>query len=230
MSNAESFLDAYARCERALSRRRKNRTDYMPFANMIRMFAKSDPIVRSHFEELKEYAELRNAIVHQRGGRDEVIAEPNNYVTARFTHIADLLEEDLNVLHYASSPVITARMDDTMEETFQKMHKASSTKLPVYEDGVFRGLITMEEVADWGLHSRNESIRVQDIVRREKGERVLFLARTATLQKVALLFDESRFKEAVSPVILISEHGSSDEEPLGILTSRELRNLIAVLS
>ena len=133
LSNAERFLNAYARCEQALNRKQKS-LEYKTFNVLLKECSEKDPVVRNHIEELKEYAQLRNAIVHQRDRYLEIIAQPTDAVTLRFEHLADLLDQDLEVMRFASSPVLTARPTDSVEEAFEKLNRLGADKLPVYSE------------------------------------------------------------------------------------------------
>ena len=55
LSNAERFLNAYARCEQALNRM-QNSLEYKTFNVLLKECSEKNPVVRNHLEELKEYA------------------------------------------------------------------------------------------------------------------------------------------------------------------------------
>ena len=97
INNALRFLNAYASIERSLNRL-QCRSDYMPFKKLVRVAAKHNRIVARNEESLVEYADLRNAIVHQRGRHEEVIAEPLDSVVADIERIAELLDSDETAL------------------------------------------------------------------------------------------------------------------------------------
>lgn len=230
LSNAERFLNAYARCEQALNRM-QNSLEYKTFNVLLKECSEKNPVVRNHLEELKEYAQLRNAIVHQRDQYLEIIAEPTDAVTVRFEHLAQLLDQDLEVMRFASSPVLTAKPGDSVEETFEKLNRLEADKLPVYsENNMFQGLVTMAEIAAWGLYDRNPEHRVEQLIKAKKSDRVVFLARHDSIMKAADVFASARREKNVTPVILITEHGKMNQKPIGILTSRDLQQWISYLS
>ncbi len=230
LSNAERFLNAYARCEQALNRM-QNSLEYKTFNVLLKECSEKNPVVRNHLEELKEYAQLRNAIVHQRDQYLEIIAEPTDAVTVRFEHLAQLLDQDLEVMRFASSPVLTAKPGDSVEEIFEKLNHLGADKLPVYsENNMFQGLVTMTEIAAWGLFDRNPEHRVEQLIKAKKSDRVVFLARHDSIMKAADVFASARREKNVTPVILITEHGKMNQKPVGILTSRDLQQWISYLS
>lgn len=230
LDNAQRFLNAYARCEKALNRQQKS-LEYKTFSVLLRECADHNSIVRSHLEELKEYAQLRNAIVHQRDRYFEIIAQPTDTVTVRFEHLAQLLDQDLGVMRFASSPVLTADVNDSVEEAYEKLNRLGADKLPVYaEDQQFVGLVTMAEIAAWGLYDRNPDHRVEYLMRAKGKERVVFLGRHDSIMKAADVFADARREKNMAPVILITESGKMNQKPVGIFTSRDLQQWISYLS
>ena len=155
MSNAERFLDAYARIEKILYEIIRE-TKYVPFSQMITRASRENLIISSRANDLRQYHELRNAIVHNRGKENEVIAQPCDSVTDDIEKIADLLEAKHDLLSIASAPVVTVGRNDSIADAYRLMRKMNTSKIPVYQDGVYAGLVTMDEIAGWALENRND--------------------------------------------------------------------------
>ena len=111
------------------------KNDYIPFKRLVRMAARNNKIVAKNEEILKEYADLRNAIVHQRTRTEEIIAEPLDSVTDNIERIADLLNADESVYAYSTTPVRCADEHTTVQEGYHLLHEIGGDKLPVYNDG-----------------------------------------------------------------------------------------------
>ncbi len=79
--NSDQFLDAFSRIEKLLRRMVDGRR-VDSFTFLVREAAKRSATVRRVEQDLLEYADLRNAIVHERGG-GFVIAEPAMLVRSR---------------------------------------------------------------------------------------------------------------------------------------------------
>jgi len=228
MKNSERFLNAYAAIEKAMSGLLKAH-GYIPFSRMIDLCSRFNRTVRSCQENLREYNELRNAIVHQRGSDQEVIAEPSDAVTADIEHIAGLLNQDDSIMGFASAPVRSAKPEDAITDAYALMKAMGSSKLPVYTDGKFAGLVTMETIAEWGVtHSPKE--KVADILSTDDGrQRILFLGRDASVQAAVEAYENAMAKGQRLLAILITEHGSTEEKPLGIITLYDLPKILAKL-
>ena len=227
-TNAQRFLDAYARIEKILYEIIRE-TKYVPFSQMITRASRENLIISARANDLRQYHELRNAIVHNRGRENEVIAEPCDSVTDDIEKIADMLESKHELLSIASSPVIAVGKDDSISSAYRLMRKMNTSKIPVYHNGVYAGLITMEEIAGWALENRNEEDSVSSSLTERKNERVLFVKKNAPLQ-MSLRSYESSLKHGLTLLaILITEHGLPKEKPLGIITVADLPKLLSLV-
>lgn len=227
-TNAQRFLDAYARIEKILYEIIRE-TKYVPFSQMITRASRENLIISARANDLRQYHELRNAIVHNRGRENEVIAEPCDSVTDDIEKIADMLESKHELLSIASSPVITVGKDDSISSAYRLMRKMNTSKIPVYHNGVYAGLITMEEIAGWALENRNEEDSVSSILTERKNERVLFVKKNAPLQMIMRSYESSLKHGLTLLAILITEHGLPKEKPLGIITVADLPKLLSLV-
>ena len=225
--NAMRFLNAYASIEHSLNTM-LHKTDYMPFKKLVHLAAKNNRVVAKHEEILIEYADLRNAIVHQRSREEEIIAEPIDSVTENIERIADLLNQNENVFAYATVPVTTADETTTVKEAYEMLHEVDADKLPIYCQGEFLGLVTMDQIAGWVINGNS----VDDLVRKlisKDGPTTVFMARSQSIMEAVLFFDQSETERSSAPVILVTENGNMQEEPIGILSTHDLSRILAAL-
>lgn len=227
-SNAQRFLDAYARIEKDMYDIIRE-TKYVPFSQMISRAAKENIVISAHQNDLRQYHELRNAIVHERGKECEIIAEPCDSVTEDIENIADLLEARTDIMSIASSPVITVGPDDPVRDAYRKMRKMKTSKIPVYEQGVYTGLVTMEEIAGWSLAEERSEDCVSSVMTSAKNERVLFVRENTSLQNVMRSFESSLKHGTALLAIIITAHGSAKEKPLGIITVADLPKILTLV-
>ena len=132
-SNAERFLDAYAQLETKMASLAKE-TRYVPFSQLLSRLAPHNRIIANNQEELREYSELRNALVHMRGVKQEIIAQPCDSVVENIERIARLLDMDDSILNFARTPVKTVKKSDSIKHAFSLMEQMDSSKIPVYEE------------------------------------------------------------------------------------------------
>jgi predicted transcriptional regulator len=225
MSNAERFLAAYARIEKKLGEICKE-TGYKPFQQNLYRASSLNKVVSMNQQTLREYSELRNAIVHDRGGNNEIIAEPCDSVTESIERIADLLEQDNSVLEFASKPVRTVTLKTEIPDAYKIMQEMHTSKLPIYENGSYKGLVTLEEIAGWGIAKDVSKHTVSDILSSSKDDKVLFLPRASSITSVIQGFEGAMNRGSNLLAVIITDKGSLSDEPLGIITVADLPKIL----
>lgn len=233
MSNAERFLDAYAILEDRLNKILKSNTnisdeEYIPFSKLIYQCARINRIVSLNQQALREYNELRNAIVHKRGTENEVLAEPSDAVTTDIERIAQLLQMDDSIMNYVSKPVKTVTPNMDLKDVYAQMKQLSTSKIPVYDGTEFKGIVTLEAVCEWAMNGQKEAC-ASDYIEEKKSSRVLFLKKTSSVQNAIHSFENSVQNGTTLLAILVTETGSLNEKPLGIITTADMPKILNAL-
>ena len=200
MTNAERFLNAYAQCEKKLAELAEQ-PKYIPFSQLVARCANRSRVVALNQQSLREYNELRNAIVHIRGSEKEIIAEPCDSVTEDIERIAKLLTEPHDILKYASMPVKTVHIDTSIRDAFHLMQEMDTSKVPVYKGQNFVGMITLDEIAKVAMQEKQiiQSYLMSYLLRRIQGlclllkviMQMLYCVILIRLEKKVLLYWQS---------------------------------------
>ncbi|HOB08808.1 MAG: CBS domain-containing protein [Limnochordia bacterium] len=231
--NSRRFLNAFVGIEQALGKIVRNKR-HVPFYQLVDLAAKADPFIREIALELKEYGDLRNAIVHERID-DQPIAEPHMSVVERLEQIRDLLHSPPTVGDAFLGPVITCGFDDTLGSAITKMHANSFSKLPVYNGRQFVGILTAEAVTYWlADHMAADldftQVRVEAVLRYlHNPDNYRFVPPSCSLVTVLKLFEDFSHKGKRLQAVLISETGSESGALLGIITVFDLPRIYQVL-
>jgi predicted transcriptional regulator len=228
--NTERFVAAFAAIEKALNAITR-RPKYIPFRTNARISARYNSVVKNYLEDICMFAELRNCIVHNRDGVQEAVAVPSDDTVAKIEHIADLLQKDHNVLNFASSPVICGEYSEPLKDALTRMDEKQIDKLPVYENGKFRGLFSLRQVLHHILvHGKDDLGLVADVMKVNMKDRVIFVDRSANLDTIVKLFDDFETLQMRPPTILVTETGGINESPLGIITLYDLARISTYLA
>jgi hypothetical protein len=81
-SNGDRFEGAYNKID-ALLRKKIGGTKILSFSSVVTEAARKDPTVYRNKEDLLEYGDLRNAIVHDRGKTPVLLADPREDVVEK---------------------------------------------------------------------------------------------------------------------------------------------------
>ena len=226
MDNAQRFLNAFAMIEKQL-KQITGVTRYSRFYQLLNQASRSSGLVRKYEMELQEYADLRNAIVHQRSDEGHIIAIPIDEVVADIEELARKICEPPKVSAHFLKPVKICDPQTEIREAVDIMETMGSSKLPVYAQGGFHALLTMEMIARWTRHQSRTNQPLSGVVSdclyfKDKKERVLFLPRTADVTEAQDLFEASLHRGVSISAILITESGSAHQKPIGIITVADL--------
>ena len=205
------------------------RPKYIPFRTNARIASRYNTIIESNLEELNVFAELRNCLVHFRDGKEEVIAEPTEDITTVIEEIAEKLQEDHSVLCFAASPVIKAEYSEPVIDVLTRMDESRNSKLPVYEEGKFKGIFSLQQMLHHILtHEKSEMGTVSEILDESTKGIAVFVSRNTLLEEVAQMYEKQKLSESAPTVLLVTENGNPDEEPLGMITMNDLAQFIRI--
>lgn len=231
MKNSEAFLNAFAKIERHL-RRVTAAKPWMPFVQLVSRASKFSPEVRRFREDLREFADLRNAIVHDRM-HDEVIAEPNAWAVERIDMIANLLTAPPAVIPLFEKRVFVIDEDQSLGEAVRLMRKHSFSKLPVQgPDGVYVGLLTANTIARWLGAVSGESVNLRKTTVREvvghteNGESEVFVPAATSVFEVYEQFHRAESRGKTLEAVMITHDGLPSSKIIGIITISDLPRLV----
>lgn len=228
------FLNAFCAIEDEL-RRRCGGSNRDSFSYMLDHLSKSQPAVNHYRDDLKEYSELRNAIVHRRIG-DEPIAEPHPEVVSQIEFIAEaLLSPPLLEIRFLK-PVRYCSDHDSIRDVVMTMSEGQYNQLPVYSDGILVGLVSADIVTRWlgEAFQRAAAVdgqeQIRDVLRLGGKHDFELLSRRATVFDALHVLESNYKKGRRVKAIIITESGEYSEKPIGIVTTLDLPELYMLIN
>ncbi len=234
MLNSEAFLTTFASIETWL-RKQASVDKSVSFYQLVERAGEKNPAVRRYRDDLKEFADLRNAIVHERTD-DHVIAEPNDRAVADFKRICTALLKPATVIPLFQRTVLTRNLQEHVGQAVSDMRAGSFSQLPILSDGKVVALLTSETVVRWlaselcnDLVSLSETKIEAVLPHTEDREHYCFLPRRATLQEALARFEDFTGRGKDLDAVLITQDGKCDQGLLGILTVYDLPAILETL-
>jgi predicted transcriptional regulator len=234
MSQAEQFLKAFANIEKWL-RSTTNSDRSVPFYTLVDKVAESHAAARRYMVDLKEFADLRNAIVHERTD-GHPIAEPLPRVVQDIERLEALLTSPPKVLPLFQRKVECAEMDWSLSRAVVRMKSRTFSQLPVTRSGRFVGLLTANTIARWlGAKVDNDIVSITGVTvaevlnHTEDVENHIFLKRDASLFEALASFDDFEVRGKPLDAILITHSGKAADSLLGIITIFDVPKMLALL-
>lgn len=124
--------------------------DHADFGWMAREYVDRKHLPREFRDALSAFASLRNAISHglYQGGRP--IAEPVAEVVMQIEQIHDKLVAPPAALSVLGTMVVrTADLDEPISVALDHVRRFDYSQLPVYDGGVYVGILTTNAIARW---------------------------------------------------------------------------------
>ena len=237
MSNAEKFITTFNKIEKYLTKLH-GAEKYIDFISLVRELSERNNIIRIYKDDLKEYAELRNAIVHQTRGK--LIAEPYEETIQHIHQIYEVLTNPPSALMIASKPVYSCSIDDRISDVVTEMTKNVYTHVPVYEKNKFIGVFSESSITKWlGDSAESDGFLLEQTGIGELKKYLdqpndefngyKFLSKTTDVFNIqaAFLFFVSEHKRLGA--VFITERGKEDEKILGIITAWDLPKITELL-
>ncbi|MGB9587714.1 MAG: CBS domain-containing protein [Armatimonadota bacterium] len=228
MRNSDRFLNAFRAIEEHL--RKLTGKPKIPFWMLVNERAKAgDLTIWEYRNDLTQFAELRNAIVHMDGGKERVIAEPNDYAVGKIERIRDLILQPPGIGEIYHRPVQTCKPHDSIMEVARAMANWGYSQMPVVEDGQFHGLITTHTIARWlgvSSHQTIESLREarvsEALLFAKNSDNYRFIGKHKSVYDIIEVFENYGRVGRVLDAILVTEEGKPGEEIIGIITTADL--------
>ena len=233
-SNAERFINAYNKIDYAI-RTQNNFKRSMGFSDMIRRAVSLNNLVRKYEDDLVTFGRLRNAIIHG-NNEDQVIAEPHDSIVLKIEAIAKVITtppKALDVLE--EKQVFTFTHDVKIVDVIKQMSRTNFSNIPVYKDNKLVGVANGQKILDalGGKLLAGENIEeflnnctIEEVVTTPSMYKYYdVIDCKATVDTVLNMFFTNRKLVA----IIVTKTGSTDELPLGIITSGDYMQLNTIL-
>lgn len=226
MSNADVFLSHFHEIEKWV-RKELDVDENRSFTDMIRELRKY-PLVNRFYDDLHQYASLRNAIVHTRKGGIP-IAEPYEETVMQIERIKNEL---FNPKKIATSPnIFTIKKETPLEDFLYQVAEKDYSQAPVVNDEFqIIEIITTNSVARWlAANIKNDLISIKDttigdiLQHVEYKSNFKFISKFKTYYEAAAKFQDYALNKGHNPdAIFVTDRGTSNEKLIGILCIEDL--------
>jgi predicted transcriptional regulator len=227
--HSDRFLSAFSRIEQHL--RKITRSSKQDTFSTLLTRAVSQASIKGFSDDLREFADLRNAIVHERGG-GYVIAEPHQETVDRLEQIEKFISQPPTIESLGTIPVVTCSPSDPIGKAAKAMFEGKFSQLPVYHHEKCIGLLTSETIARWiaakfqpNLDILEEAPVEQVLLYGEEDSVYQFISRKTPIADVVALFDRTAHGGKSLDAVIITHSGKPDQQPLHILTVYDLPRL-----
>jgi hypothetical protein len=197
------------------------------FPERVAEVARHSATVRRWRNELRDFSELRNAIVHDRFYPERIIATPTEEAVAQFRYIVGEIIEPRTLGSQFTGTVSCFAPADPLINVLRWLRDHDYSQAVVYNDQL--SILSARGIARWlAAHSSQASIdltaaTVADAQAFEEQGNFIVMGRNNTLDEAREAFErELAHGQRRLFAILVTQTGKATQKPLGIVTPWDL--------
>jgi hypothetical protein len=220
-SHGDRFEAAYNRIDALLRKKVGQRSG--SFSSVVIEAAKKDVAVRAYKDDLLEYGDLRNAIVHDRGRAPVLLADPREEVVTRIEEILDRLSRPRTLRSLARPvPLRIFEVNDPLPEALSHMRVNAFSQIVALLLSGSHVILSAEGVAHWLEAKSKEDIialsevKVGHALDFEPEGTCVYLKADDTVERAREVFANDIGKRVFSA--LVTESGRPKQRPINIVT------------
>lgn len=224
-TNSEIFIELFTEIEQRL-KTICNDEFTSNFSELLAKARSKNGVVNRYASDLKEFAQLRNAIVHTRR-QNFVIAEPHDDVVNEIIHINKLLNSPPKISSVMKRNPFVVSPETPIRVVLNTFAEKGFMRCPVVEQNRIICLITAKTISRWITSIKQERIEINDTpVRKlipytEKSDYMV----VAENEDIATLLDQftSSIREGnYLQAALVTQSGDPGNKLVGIVTPSDL--------
>lgn len=198
------------------------------FKVLLDVGSRKHKMIAHYYDELKQYAKLRNALVHDKRELGFYIAEPHVDVVEQIEKIAAIFTKPNYALSIATKEVISFDCEDPILSILPTIKKYGYAQYPVYKNKACVGLLKTGDIVNWLSDNIRQSIvdltdvKVWDCIHSVKQHPMIFVPKSIDVFAVEDIFEDKHKEDADLEVVIITENGDRSETPLGMVTAWDL--------
>ena len=227
--NSGLFIDLFTEIEQRLREICDDRF-HSGFSELVRRTRGTNPVIQRYANDLREFAELRNAITHTRR-ENFIIAEPHDDVVKEIRKIRNMLcnPPKLNSMPM-DRPYFTTPNTPVME-MLKTFAAKGFVRCPVVDKNQVVCLITAKTLARWLTESivtkgNIDTALVASLVPFTNARDYAIVPAHVDMLTVYNMFKRSMKEGSYIQSILITENGSANSPLVGIFTPSDLPKLV----
>ena len=231
LRNSDRFITSYNRLDKIM-RDIADTQEHLSFFRLIDYAKKKNAVLRRYEADLREYGDLRNAIVHHRTTMEYAIAEPHEEVVAKMEEIEEALSKPVTVGNMFSGEVTTFQETDSLSYALQVIKDKKYNQFPVYNGDKFKGLITPVGITMWmasEVESKSFSRKkatLGEILKHESNrENHRFVEAEMSVYEALEVFKSAIGRGKRLEALLITKDGKLSNQLIGIVTPMSMMKI-----
>ncbi len=228
VDRAEEFIQLFNQVESFLSLLVRPKKP-LPFVQLVDAASAHSAAVRANNGHLKQFAKLRNAIVHDADYPPHIVAVPSQEALLRFKGIAQEVLAPSPLIPTFATPVRCFSPSDTLSEALRFMREHDFSQVIVRDSDGRLSMLTVEGITKWladdvdrNRNSANE-MTLDSVLPLEPPGCFIIMGPDKTIFDAVDAFSNAiHLKATRLYAIAITENGGDSEAPIGFVTPWDL--------
>jgi len=202
---------------------------FMPFWQLVDIASGLSAAVHANSSDLKQFAMLRNAIVHDAKYPSHIVATPSQEALLKFKGIAQQVLEPTAVIPTFATDVHCFGPGDTLDRALSFMRQHDFSQVMVRGSDGKLGMLTVEGITKWladqveGNQNIASQVTLETVLLLEPPGSFITMGPDKTVFDAAQAFTNSIHSKATRLyAIAITENGGDDDRPIGFVTPWDL--------
>jgi hypothetical protein len=228
VDRAEEFIQLFNRVENFLSQLVRPEK-FKPFSQLVDAASALSAAVRASSGDLKQFAKLRNAIVHDADYPPHVVAVPSQEALLRFKGIAQDVMEPKALIPTFATQVHCFSPTDNLPNVLRFMRKEDFSQVIIRASDGRLTMLTVEGITRWladdveGNQNSADKVTLDSVLALEPPGCFITMGPDKTIFDAADAFTNSVHHQATRLyAIAITESGGESDEPIGFVTPWDL--------
>lgn len=232
--NSEKFINIYNELDNYM-RKQLNSDEWTTHTDLIKKITEKNKIFKRYKHELKSFANLRNAIIHNPDTLSaKTIAEPHDNIVKKYREIKNYVMNPPNALDTIAintNNIYTTQMDAMALNVMREMNKNTYTHVPVVENGHLVGVFSENTIFSYIVKNEDVIIESEMLIKEfadfiplnnHESEYFVFVPKNTLVTEIEEMFQNGLKDKKRISVIFITQNGKENEKLLGLITAWDL--------
>lgn len=223
---AQQYITSFNAIEAELRVLYQRQDSYISFSQLVHRLRHEHPVIRRYADDLIEFAELRNAIVHNLRD-DQILATPLESTVKEIKAIETALTNPLTVYPEFARTVFTVPVQAKLAEALALMREKNISQVPVTNGtDVVVEVLNGNSIARW-LSRQSQVVPAEVSVEQilpdiEIRNNYKFIPRIMTVYEAAETYERSYRDGWYADALLITNSGRNGQSLLGIIVLEDI--------
>lgn len=230
-TNADQFLNIFHDVEKYL-KNNYNNGYYESFVRLVKEASHVEHVFRRYKDDLLAYADLRNAIVHNKRFNGHAIAEPHQEVINHFQKIWQEINQPLLASHF-NRRVYYCKFDDPLQKALDLMHNHMISQIPILNHGRLVDVLNGNCIAHWLASENHPSVYetpIQQVLdKAEYSGNYDLVSESTSVYQIADIYRKS-FRQTPAnwyyDALIITPNGLPTEKMKGIIVLADIAEFL----